>query len=257
MIITEYELGYNRENIVQKANEGNVTAQKDLAGGYLSDNNALIKNVDWDKGLYWFRRAAENGSFWAFRCLKSLKENPEDRTFGGKFPTSKKLLKVQSCESNSSFLMSFEEGQKYIKKVHERRGKELLMHLIEYCQDEGRAYPKSQHWNKIYHDYSWYTNTKDFTKFPPLKAPLLIDTWNASENDRRLRLLTQIYWCYVNNKIGNLYNSIISLKEDDWHYGDCESTISLDLIKNEYASWLGVRRHPKSDISNHCTDNRF
>lgn len=50
MIITEYELGYNRENIVQKANEGNVTAQEDLAHGYLSDNNALVKSIDWRLG---------------------------------------------------------------------------------------------------------------------------------------------------------------------------------------------------------------
>ena len=246
MLITEYDLGYNSENIVIKANEGNVTAQEDLARGYLSDNNTLVKSVDWDRGLYWFRRAAENGSLTAFRRLKYLKENPGDRTFRGTFPTSKKLLKVQSSESDLRFSMSSEEEQKYIKKVHERMDKKLLIYLVEYCQDEGRTYPKSEHWNKIYHNYSWYTNAQEFTKFPPLKAPLLIDAWNASEKDKRLRLLTQVYWCYSNNKINDLYSRIVNLEEEDWHCGDYENVIPLDLVKREYERWLLLASEDKS-----------
>ena len=125
-------------------------------------------------------------------------------------------------------------------KIHERRDYKLLIGLIKYCQDDGRAYPRAQCWNKIYHNYSWHTDTREFTKFSPLKSPLLFDAWNATEYDKRLRLLAQVYWCYSNNRIESLYESIFNLSKDDWHYGGYKEAISLEFIKGEYVSWLPV-----------------
>ncbi len=236
----EYNFDLNKDNIVEIARGGDLKAQETIAIKYLSDDGFLDDAPDWGKALYWLKKSAENGSLLAFRRLKYLKENPEDRTFGGAFPTSQKLLTKQSITSDLHFFMSSEDELKYKKKVHERIDEKLLIELVEYCQDEGRTYPKAQCWNKIYHNYSWHTDTREFTKFSPLKAPLLFDAWNASEYDKRLRLLAQVYWCYSNKRINGIYESIFNLGKDDWHYGDYKEAISLDFIKDECVIWLTV-----------------
>jgi hypothetical protein len=41
-----------------------------------------------------------------------------------------------------------------------------------------------------------------------------------------------------------------------WEFGYYqEDKISLELIKKEYASWLGVNYHPEHNIWNHCADH--
>ena len=56
--------------------------------------------------------------------------------------------------------------------------------------------------------------------------------------------------------MSSMYSDIIKTSTEDWvtgHYQ--EDKISLELIKKEYASWLGVNYHPEHNIWNHCTDH--
>lgn len=49
----------------------------------------------------------------------------------------------------------------------------------------------------------------------------------------------------------------MKLTDDDWHYeSSSEDTITLELVKKEYASWLSVSHHPEHNIWGYCADNR-
>ena len=133
----------------------------------------------------------------------------------------------------------------------DEKAKLQLLELLNYCQSNGRICPSPQHWNKIYHVYSWHTDKHKFTKYPPFKIPLIVGAWNTSDIEKRQRLLTQIYWCYKNYFMGSMYNQIMKLTEDNWHKSQSETKLSLALIKKEYAKWLGVAYYPnmKFDIT--------
>lgn len=152
--------------------------------------------------------------------------------------------------------MTPEEKKAYKWKCYDETAKPKLLELIKHCQNGGRICPLPQHWNKIYHDYSWHTDRHKFTKFPPLKIPLILGAWNANDIDKRQRFLTQVYWCYENYFMDTMYDKIMRLTDDDWCL-ECfpEDKISLELIKKEYARWLGVNYHPEHNIWNHCTDH--
>ncbi|WPE17131.1 hypothetical protein R5P06_03465 [Candidatus Thioglobus autotrophicus] len=52
--------------------------------------------------------------------------------------------------------------------------------------------------------------------------------------------------------MGSMYDSIIKTPADSWEFGYYdEDKISLELIKKEYARWLGVNYHPEHNIWNH------
>ena len=139
---------------------------------------------------------------------------------------------------------------------YNEKAKPQLLELLEYCQSENRICPTSKSWNKIYHNYSWHTDRYKFTKYPPLKVPLILGSWNTSDLEKRQRFLTQIYWCYKNYFMGSIYNSVIKLADNDWHTGYYhEDEISVDLIRKEYTGWLGVKYHPEHDIHNHCANH--
>jgi len=165
---------------------------------------------------------------------------------------SPKMLERQRIMSR----MTPEEKKVYRWKCYDEKAWPQLLELIEYCQSDNRICPLPQHWNKIYHDYSWHTDRHKFTKFPPLKIPLILGAWNANDIDKRQRFLTQVYWCYENYFMGTMYDKIMRLTDDDWCL-ECfpEDKISLELIKKEYARWLGVNYHPEHNIWNHCTDH--
>ena len=139
---------------------------------------------------------------------------------------------------------------------YNEKAKPQLLELFEYCQSGNKICPSPQHWNKIYHNYSWHTDRHKFTKYPPLKTPLILGAWNTSDLEKRQRFLTQIYWCYKNYFMGSIYNSVIKLADNDWHTGYYhEDEISVDLIRKEYTGWLGVKYHPEHDIHNHCANH--
>ena len=140
------------------------------------------------------------------------------------------------------------------------KAKLQLLELLNYCQSNGRICPSPQHWNKIYHVYSWHTDKHKFTKYPPFKIPLIVGAWNTSDIEKRQRLLTQIYWCYKNYFMGSMYKMVMGLTEDDWY--KCqpktkmpimldEIKLSLTIIKKEYAVWLGVNYYPKHNVFNY------
>jgi hypothetical protein len=145
--------------------------------------------------------------------------------------------------------MTSEEKKAYKWKCYDEKAKPQLLELIEYCQSNNRICPLPQHWNRIWETYSRYSNRSEFTEYPPFKIPLILGAWHASEIDKRKRLLTQIYWCYKNYFIGSMYDMIMKLNDDDWYPDYCsEDKISLELIKKEYAGWLGVKYHPEFNI---------
>jgi len=151
--------------------------------------------------------------------------------------------------------MTSEKKRVYRWKYYDEKARSQLLELIDYCQSNKKICPSSQQWNKIYHVYSWHTDSREFTKFSPLKIPLILGAWNTSDLEKRQRFLTQIYWCYKNKFIGALYDRVMGLADDDWHFEHySEDKISLELIKKEYARWLGVNCYPKHDIWSHCTD---
>ena len=52
--------------------------------------------------------------------------------------------------------------------------------------------------------------------------------------------------------MGSMYTMVMKLTEDDWCYESCsEDAILLELVKKEYAKWLGVAYYPnmKFDIT--------
>jgi hypothetical protein len=139
---------------------------------------------------------------------------------------------------------------------YNEKAKPQLLELFKYCQSGNKICPSPQHWNKIYHNYSWHTDRHKFTKYSPLKAPLILDAWNTSNLEKRQRFLTQIYWCYKNYFIGTMYTKIMELTNDDWHLEHySEDKISLDLIRKEYTGWLGVKYYPEHNIHNHCANH--
>jgi|APSaa5957512622_1039677.scaffolds.fasta_scaffold29346_1 hypothetical protein len=232
----KYSLDWNKDNIIEIAHGGNLDAQETIAFKYLDDDNFFEDSPNWGKAIYWLNVSAKNGSLFAFRCLQSLKRNPEDLTFNGKHPTSSRLLNDQS------FSMSFEDELICKRKIQERKEKWLLVELIEYSQRGNRVCPLPECWNKIYHDYSWRTDTHDFGKLYPLRAPLLFDAWNTSSNEKRLRFLTQVYWCYKNNFIDSMYESIVNIAKDSWHIECCVTTpLPLNTIKKEYERWASLK----------------
>jgi hypothetical protein len=165
---------------------------------------------------------------------------------------SPKMLERQRIMSR----MTPEEKKVYRWKCYDEKAWPQLLELIEYCQSDNRICPVPILWNRIYHNYSWYTDRRDFAKYPPLKKPLLLNVWNASNIEKRLRLLTQIYWCYKNYLIGSIYSSIMRIDGRGWlneYYP--EDKISLKIIKKEYSTWLGVDYHPKYSIWNYCENH--
>ncbi len=152
--------------------------------------------------------------------------------------------------------MTPEEKKAYKWKCYDETAKPKLLELIEYCQSNNRICPSPQHWNRIWEAYSRCSHRSEFTEYPPFKIPLILGAWHAPEIDKRERFLTQIYWCYKNYFMGSMYTMIMKLNDDDWfleYYS--EDKISLELIKKEYARWLGVNYHPEHNIWNHCTDH--
>jgi len=119
--------------------------------------------------------------------------------------------------------------------------------LFEYCQAQQRVVPND--WGLIMKPYYEFASKREFTKFPPLFTPLILAGSIASDNEKRKRLLTQIYWCYQNRFMQTVYSAIMQPKTDEWvifspnlnedeiHY------VSLSEIKKEYASWLGVKTY--------------
>jgi hypothetical protein len=135
-----------------------------------------------------------------------------------------------------------------------------LLELIEYCQEDNRIVPNN--WGLIGGRYMRFTHRDDFTGYPPYKIPLILGASNTPDLEKRYRFLTQIYWCYKNMFIDRMYEDIMRISDDDddddwiWIKGYYqEDKVSLELIKKEYASWLGVKYHPEHSIWNHCTDH--
>ena len=116
--------------------------------------------------------------------------------------------------------------------------KPKLDELISFCQKDGRVFP--QEWPQIISQYSRYTSRTEFTKYPPLLPPLILAAAIASDEAKRLRFLTQIYWCYQNYFMGSCYSAIMKTNKDSWHFNDHPKPVTLTEIKKEYAGWLGV-----------------
>jgi len=145
------------------------------------------------------------------------------------------------------------EKKAYKWKCYDEKAKPKLLKLIEYCQSDNRIFPYT--WGKIYNDYAQFSDRHNFTEYPPFRPPLILGASSAPDIEKRQRLLTQIYWCYKNLFIDSVYNTIMKTPIDDWEIGHHqEDKISLELIKKEYAIWLGVKYHPEHDIWNHCTN---
>jgi len=152
--------------------------------------------------------------------------------------------------------MTPEEKQAYKWKCYDEKARSQLLELIEYCQSNNRVCPSPQHWNKIYHTYSWHTDRHEFTKFTPFKIPLILGAWNATDIDKKQRFLTQIYWCYQNRYIDSIYKMIMKLNGEDWHLEyHPEDNIPLEVIKKEYSTWLGISYYPEYSIWNYCKNN--
>jgi len=152
--------------------------------------------------------------------------------------------------------MTPEEKKAYRWKCYDKKARVQLLELMEYCQSSDRICPEPRLWNKIYHNYSWFTDRHEFTKYPPLKIPLILGAWNASNIEKKQRFLTQIYWCYKNYFIESIYKNIMKLSEDCWHVGYYpEDNIPLELIKKEYSTWLGINYYPEYSIWNYCENH--
>ena len=149
--------------------------------------------------------------------------------------------------------MTPEEKKAYKWECYDEIAKPLLLDLLEYCQNDNRICPMPIIWNKTVSSYMSCTRQDKFTKYPPFKFPLILSVWHyASDADKRLRLLTQIYWCYKNYSMGSMYSAIMKIEDDDWHKGvDTSDTLLLADIKKEYANWLGVTYYDpvNNDIS--------
>jgi len=146
--------------------------------------------------------------------------------------------------------MTPKERLEYKQKRYDERqklAKSRLLELIEYCQDDGRISPISEQWMRIYRILTGGIGM--VTRNPPLEHPLTYHPYGGyADSEKRLRFLTQIYWCYKVDVMGWMYDRIMKLTDDDWHYRDNrytypEEKISLTLIKKEYAGWLGVHSY--------------
>lgn len=80
--------------------------------------------------------------------------------------------------------MTPDEREAYKWRCYDKTARPKLLELFEYCQIDDRICPLPRQWNKIYHDYSWHTDRHAFTKYPPLKAPLILGAWNASNIEK-------------------------------------------------------------------------
>jgi len=131
-----------------------------------------------------------------------------------------------------------------------------LLELVKHCQKDNRITPNPNNWGLIGGRYMRMTRRDKFTVWPPYRIPLILGASSAPDIEKRLRLLTQIYWCYKNTFINRIYEDIMELSDDDWVKGYYqEDKISLELIKKEYSTWLGVNYYPEHNIWNHCTDH--
>jgi hypothetical protein len=157
---------------------------------------------------------------------------------GGITPEMRELQRIM-------YRMTPDEKKAYKRKYYDEKAKPQLLELIEYCQSDNRICPRPLQWNRIVTSYMRYTDRIKFTKHPPFQLPLVLSTWHySSDTDKRLRLLTQIYWCYKNYSMGSMYRNIMNVHDDDWHYLDFDlSKVPLADVKKEYASWLGVNSY--------------
>lgn len=138
--------------------------------------------------------------------------------------------------------MTPDEKKAYTRKRYKESAKPKLLELIEYCQNNHKICPLPRDWNRICSHCMRYTRRCEFTKFPPFQLPLVLITWHySSDVDKRLRLLTQIYWCYKNFGMEFMYSDIMKLKDTNWHKVNIGfPKVSIKDIKKEYARWLGV-----------------
>ena len=111
--------------------------------------------------------------------------------------------------------------------------------LFDYCQQHQRVVPYD--WGSIMKPYYRFANHKEFSKHPPLFKPLILGASLAPENEKRKRLLTQIYWCYQNKFMGTVYSAIMKAKTDEWVIfspnlkEDEINYVTLSEVKKEYA----------------------
>ena len=90
--------------------------------------------------------------------------------------------------------MSPTEKKAFKWREYNEIAKPQLLELINYCQDEGRVCPEPGAWNRLYRLLSVGADKGKFTKYPPIKPPLILGGWCAEDVDKRKRFLTQIYW---------------------------------------------------------------
>ncbi|MDC0620907.1 hypothetical protein OAP27_02355 [Candidatus Pseudothioglobus singularis] len=123
--------------------------------------------------------------------------------------------------------------------------------LHEYCQEQQRVVPFE--WGLIMKPYYRFASRREFTKFPPLYPPLILGGSIASDNEKRKRLLTQIYWCYQNKFMGTVYSAIMKAKTEEWVLfspnlkEDEINYVTLSDVRKEYANWLGVKNYLTCD----------
>lgn len=148
--------------------------------------------------------------------------------------------------------MTPEEKKVYKWKCYDETAKPKLLELIEYCQSGNRIFPHN--WGAIYNNFMFLYKCNSTKYFLPEK-PLILSASIAPDIEKRQRLLTQIYWCYKNMFIDLIYDNIMKNPAEDWEFGVYqEDEISLELIKKEYASWLGLSFYPELSIWDYCTD---
>ena len=164
-------------------------------------------------------------------------------------------MKNNSEELSRSALK--EEKFSFDWECYYKKATPKLLELIEYCQKDNRIVPRKNKWGLIGSRYMGFTtNRNKFTVYPPFKVPLILDGSSAPDLEKRYRLLTQIYWCYKYTFIDRIYEDIMELSDNDWIIGRYqEDKISLELIKKEYANWLGVKYYPEHSIWNHCANH--
>jgi len=140
--------------------------------------------------------------------------------------------------------MTPEEKKAYKWECYDEIAKPLLLDLLEYCQNDNRICPMPIIWNKTVSSYMSCTRQDKFTKYPPFLFPLVLSAWMSSDSSKRLRFLTQIYWCYKNYFMSYVYSAVRNIEDNDWHKGNSNiSKVFLVDIKKEYADWLGVNSY--------------
>jgi hypothetical protein len=149
--------------------------------------------------------------------------------------------------------MTHVEKKAYKWKCYNEKAKPKLLELIEYCQSDNRIFPYN--WGVIYNNFMFLYKCNS-TKYSLPGKPLILSASSAPDIEKRQRLLTQIYWCYKNMFIDLIYDNIMKNPAEDWEFGIYqEDKISLESVKKEYASWLGVNYHPEHNIWNYCTNH--